>query len=74
MKENQNESKTPLDKVIAVFGSASAVAKALDMNRSNINHWETRHKGLIPSKYHKPLLDAAKQKGLELNPVDLIEC
>ena len=73
MSENKEEIQTPLDKVLDEFGSAVELADILGMSRSNITHWKTRHNGLIPSDYHRAILLAAKNQGLNLKASDLVD-
>jgi hypothetical protein len=64
-EESANEQKTPVDVVIAKFGSATAVSDVLGIQRSNVTHWQNNG-GEVPFKHHSKLLKAAKDKGIEL--------
>lgn len=60
-----SEQKTPVDIAIAAFGSATKLADALQIQRSNVTHWVNKG-GEIPAKHHTPLLRAAKAQKIEL--------
>ena len=45
------EVQTPVECVVAAFGTAKALADGLDIQRSTVTHWKTRNAGLIPAAY-----------------------
>lgn len=68
---------TPAEIVIARFGSAQRVAEALGVHVSRVHRWTYPRErggsdGIIPSRHHRPLLDAAKAAGIKLKADDLI--
>ena len=68
---------TPAEIVIARFGSAQRVAEALGVHVSRVHRWAYPRErggsdGMIPSRHHRPLLDAAKAAGIKLKADDLI--
>ena len=66
----------PAELVIAKFGGVRPLARLLGLDHSTLCGWQRKapkgSDGLVPSRYHKPLLDLAKEKGIELTPDDLI--
>lgn len=58
--------KTPLQRVLAVFGSGAEVARVLDVDRSNVTHWENNG-GQIPLKHHKRLVDKSEEAAAKRN-------
>lgn len=70
--------QTPVDKVIAAFGSITEVAKVVGRHPSSVCRWrydigEAGGTGkLIPSNLQGTLLRAARKRGLDLTAEDLI--
>lgn len=62
--------KTPSSLVVELFGGVRATARALKLSPGAISKWKAT--GLVPSKHHKPLLDAAKAQKKRLTPEMLI--
>ncbi|MEM6477832.1 MAG: hypothetical protein AAF647_02175 [Pseudomonadota bacterium] len=64
--------------VIAKFGGVEAVAKILGRSRMSVYRWtHSRAKGgrggLVPADFQQPLLDAARELGIQLQPADFFE-
>ena len=57
-------------RVISKFGGQSALASLLGKRQSTVQHWVKT--GLIPSKWHEPLLSLAADNGISLSPGDFI--
>ena len=57
-------------KVIAKFGSQTALAEILKKGQTTVAHWAKT--GVIPAKWHAAILDAATSRGIYLTPDDLI--
>lgn len=57
--------ETPVDYVIGVFGTASGVARVLDIDRSAVTLWKKRG-GNVPAHNWQPLIKAAKALGTTL--------
>jgi len=57
-------------KVIDKFGSQTALAEIIGKGQSTVAHWAKT--GVIPAKWHGPILDAARSRGISLSPDDLI--
>lgn len=57
-------------KVIAKFGSQTALAEILKKGQTTVAHWAKT--GVIPAKWHAAILDAANSRGIYLTPGDLI--
>jgi len=55
--------------VIDKFGGQSALAKLLGKRQSTVQHWYANG---IPAKWQAPLLELAKEKGIELKADDFI--
>jgi hypothetical protein len=66
----------PADLVIARFGGVRPLARLLGLDHSSICRWTQKAPrgggGLIPSRYHQPLLKLAEEKGVALSADDLI--
>ena len=60
----------PAQRVIVKFGGQSALASLLGKRQSTIQHWAKA--GLIPSKWHEPLLALANDQGIGVVPSDFI--
>lgn len=58
--------KTPKQIVVEMFG-VRGTARLLKLSPGAVSKWDT-----IPSKHHKPLLDAAKAAKKKLTPEMLI--
>ncbi|MGD9882311.1 MAG: hypothetical protein AB7F22_30200 [Reyranella sp.] len=66
----------PGSSVIAKFGGVRPLARLLDINPTNVSRWQLPKPrgtgGLIPSKYHKPLLTLAKRRKVRLTVEELV--
>jgi hypothetical protein len=58
------------ERVIAKFGSQSALAALLGKGQSTVQHWAKT--GSIPSRWHQTLLALAAEHGIDLSPSDLV--
>lgn len=58
------------ERVIAKFGSQSALAELLGTGQSTVQHWART--GRIPLRWHEAILDAAAEKGVDLDPADMV--
>lgn len=56
--------------IIERFGGQTALAKLLGKGQSTIGYWAKS--GVIPAKWHGPLLDLALQRGVPLSPHDFL--
>jgi myo-inositol-1-phosphate synthase len=56
--------------VIRRFGGQSALAQLLGRRQSTVEHWATT--GRIPAQWHQPLLQLARERGIALEPRDLV--
>lgn len=56
--------------IIERFGGQTALAKLLGRGQSTIGYWAKS--GVIPAKWHGPLLDLALQRGVPLSPHDFL--
>ena len=57
-------------KIIDKFGSQTALAEIMGKGQSTVAHWAKT--GVIPAKWHSPILDAARSRGISLSSDDLI--
>lgn len=65
--------KTPWQKVQARFGmNASALAKAINRDRSKVSRHLRDERGLISGNDQALLIAAAQKHGINLDPSDLI--
>lgn len=60
----------PASVVVPLFGGTSALAKLLDKPRSTVQYWTKT--GTIPAKWHRPLLDLAREHGIALEAGQLV--
>ena len=56
--------------IIERFGGQTALAKLLGRGQSTTGYWAKS--GVIPAKWHGPLLDLALQRGVPLSPHDFL--
>lgn len=66
----------PAQLLIDRFGTASEIARILDLDKSTVSRWanpidEKGTKGYVPRKYWKDLLNVAKQRRIKLSLNDL---
>lgn len=61
---------TPAEFVIELFG-IRPLARELNVDPTTIVRWR-QHGGLIPSNYHKPLLELAQRDRQKLTPEHLV--
>lgn len=57
-------------KVIEKFGGQTALAEVLGKGQSTVAHWAKT--GVIPARWHSPVLNAARLRGISLRSDDLI--
>ena len=66
----------PAAYVVHVFGGVRATARALGKTPPTISRWQhprREHlKGLVPSKYHREILEKAKALDLDISAHDLV--
>lgn len=55
-------------KIIAKFGTQAKIAEAIGKSESAAYYWAKV--GTIPSRWHGPLLQAARDRGIDLSPED----
>lgn len=58
------------ENVIAKFGGQTALARLIGKKQGTVYHWSKV--GLIPSKWHKTILDIARENGIDLSTGDLV--
>ena len=63
-------SKNPANVVIDLFGGVRATARVIKRSPGAVSKWKKL--GFVPSKHHRPLLDAAKAARKRLTPEMLI--
>lgn len=62
---------TPAEVVIELFG-IRPLARELDVDPTTVVRWRSNDDGLIPSSYHRQLLELAERDGVELTAEHLI--
>ena len=62
---------TPAKLIIERFGSQTALAEAIGKPQSTIQYWSRT--GTIPVKWRSLIQEAARQRGLEIAPLDFVE-
>ena len=65
-----NDQRNLAEQVIHRFGNQSALAALLGRRQSTVQHWAKT--GRIPSQWHGPLMELAREKGIALEPKDLV--
>lgn len=70
--------QSPAERVIAAFGGNTATAQALGCNRSTVFRWTLDMDkggtgGRVPSQRQAKILAKAKELGIKLGPVDLVD-
>lgn len=55
--------------LISIWGSAAALARALNKPEATVNHWFQR--GSIPAKHDAAIIEAARRAGHVVTPEDL---
>jgi hypothetical protein len=63
--------KTPAQVVIDTFG-VRPLAADLACSKSTIMRWRDSERGLVPSRWHKPILMLAKKRGADITPDVLV--
>ncbi len=61
---------SPASWAIRQFGGASVLARAVGCQRHDVSHWKAAER--IPSRRLPAVLEAAKQRGLDVTAEDLI--
>lgn len=61
---------TPAAAAIDVFGGVRPLARAIGVDPSSVSAWQDT--GLIPSKHHVTILDAAARLGLEFTAHEIV--
>lgn len=67
---SENRPETPVQRVVRAFGSQEKVGAVCGVWQGAVSQWKN---GIIPSRHHRALLEAAKAAGLQLTAEDLIE-
>jgi myo-inositol-1-phosphate synthase len=65
-----NEKMNSAEQIISRFGGQSSLANLLGRRQSTIQHWVKI--GRIPSQWHKPLLNLARERGVDLAADDFV--
>jgi hypothetical protein len=69
--------KTPAEIVIERFGGVRPLARLLKVAHTSVARWplpkiKRGSGGLVPSQYHRRLLDLAADRGVKLSTTELI--
>lgn len=56
--------------IIGLFGGQTALANALGKSQSTVSYWAKA--GVIPAKWQEPLLNLAREQGINLSAADFI--
>jgi hypothetical protein len=67
----------PAHTIISKLGGPTAVAKVVNVHRTRVSNWKRPRvsggtDGMIPQRYHRPLLDYAKAAGIALAAEDFL--
>lgn len=67
---------TPANRVIEAFSGPRALGRAIGLHHSWVVRWRREPPegtgGLIPSRHHRKILRAARERGLDITADDLI--
>ena len=63
---------SPSKYAILLFGGVRPLARLIGVKPNTVSCWQTRGDGSIPSSNFKPILDAAKKRGIDLSADDLV--
>lgn len=55
-------------RIISRFGGQTALAEILHTKQSTVQYWAK--KGAIPAKWHKPIVEAAVRRGIQVAPAE----
>ncbi|HEV2954257.1 MAG TPA: phosphoglycerate dehydrogenase [Candidatus Dormibacteraeota bacterium] len=62
---------TTATSVIDKFGGQTSLARMIGKGQSTVQYWS--QSGIIPAKWQQPLLDLARENGIELKPADFVQ-
>ncbi len=70
-------SQLPAERLVALFGTRSALAEAAGIHRATVTLWFRSRDdggtgGAIPMRQWRPIIRAARERGITLTPADLI--
>jgi myo-inositol-1-phosphate synthase len=67
---DMNKQMNPAEQIIQRFGGQSPLANLLGKRQSTVQHWAKT--GRIPSQWHRPLMELARNRGIALEPQDFV--
>ncbi|MFC1954610.1 inositol-3-phosphate synthase [Chloroflexota bacterium] len=67
---NMNNKNNSAEQIINRFGGQSSLASIMGKRQSTVQHWVKT--GRIPSQWHEPLLELARERGIVLEPRDFV--
>lgn len=59
-----------VDAIAEKFGGQTRLAEAIDLDQSTVNKWKTRSDNVIPARQQKKILEAARERGIKIEPAD----
>ena len=67
----------PAQTVVGRFGGPTALAELLGIHRTRVSNWQRARAsggtgGTIPQRYHRQLLDYARERNIELKAEDFL--
>ena len=65
-----NNSLNPAERIILRFGGQTTLAGLLGKRQSTVQHWAKT--GRVPSQWHLPLIELAREQGVALEPRDFV--
>lgn len=60
----------PAEYIIYKFKGVRPASRALNIDSSSISKWQV--KGLVPSNHQRPIIEAARERGILITPKDII--
>lgn len=61
-----------VERISAKFGGQKRLADSIGLHYSAVSQMK-RRRGLIPVKHHQAIIDAARQRGIEITPNDFFD-
>ena len=64
---------TPMDLLVARFGGVRPLARAIGVHHSLVVRYRQRPGGLVPAKHQNKVLEVARDRGIKIKAIELIE-
>lgn len=69
---------SPAERIIEKCGGAGVVAEIVGVHVSRVHRWTYSKErggtgGLIPAQHQQPILDRARERGIDISPADFFQ-